>query len=215
MLVMIDLDNTLVDRAGAVRAWAHEFVAEHRLADGGVARIVELDADGYSDRRQVFTALRSSFDLTPSVDELLDAYRARVVELTEPAEGATACLASMRARGWSVVIVTNGSSGQQHDKIDSTGLRDLVDAVVVSGDHGIEKPDRRIYELAAERVSGHVAGAWMVGDSPENDIVGPARLGVRTVWIDRGRDWVHDGVVPDLVVGTLDGLAERLSSLER
>lgn len=214
MLVMIDLDNTLVDRAGAVRAWADEFVAEHGLADDALARIVELDADGYSDRRRVFGALRTSFGLTPSVDELLAAYRSRVVELTEPADGATACLASMRARGWSVVIVTNGSSGQQHAKVDSTGLRDLVDAVVVSGDHGIEKPDRRIFELAAERVSAHVAGAWMIGDSPENDVVGPARFDMRTVWVDRGRAWAHPDVRPDLVVGTLVGLADRLASVE-
>ncbi|MCP4966040.1 MAG: HAD-IA family hydrolase [bacterium] len=63
-------------------------------------------------------------------------------------------------------------SGQQHAKIDALGFRDLVDAVCVSGDLGVEKPSPEIFELAAEQASASLTGARMVGDSPANDVNG-------------------------------------------
>ena len=211
MLLMIDLDNTLVDRAGAVAEWAGEFVAEHALGFGAAEKIVELDRDGYSDRHTVFTAIRRQFGLETSVNALLDAYRSRVVEMTRLADGAVSCLGEMRDRGWSVVIVSNGSSGQQHAKIDATGIRELVDGVVVSGDLGIAKPDRRIFDIAATNVDRTIVGAWMVGDSPTNDIEGPAALGIRTAWIDRGRRWLGS-VQPDVIVSALGELVDAIEA---
>ncbi|KAG1648552.1 putative glutamine amidotransferase [Nymphon striatum] len=41
-----------------------------------------------------------------------------------------------RQAGWTIAIVTNGSSGQQHSKIDRLGVRGLVDVVVVSQEAG-------------------------------------------------------------------------------
>lgn len=208
---MIDLDNTLVERAAAVAEWAHEFVAEHGLPDDAVRQILELDRDGYSDRLTVFTTIRRSFGLDASVEELLCVYRSRVVELTRLATGARSCLAAMRVQGWSIVIVSNGSSGQQHAKIDATGLGRLVDGVVVSGDVDVAKPDHRIFHIAAELVGATAEGSWMVGDSAANDIVGPAAIGMRTAWLDRGRVWSHLDGAPDV---TVDSLAELVAAIE-
>jgi len=53
MLVMIDLDNTLLDRHAAVVAWTAEFAGEHSLPAGSADWILERDQDGYADRRTV------------------------------------------------------------------------------------------------------------------------------------------------------------------
>jgi FMN phosphatase YigB (HAD superfamily) len=105
--------------------------------------------------------------------------------------------------------VSNGSSGQQNGKVDALGLRGLVDVVVVSGDVGHRKPDPEIFRLAADRAAADLVGSWMVGDSPVNDVIGPARLGVRTAWIRRERLWTEAGVSPDR---TIDSLTELLHS---
>lgn len=199
----------LVRPTTAFLGWVEEFAVEFRLPAEACEWIVALDADGYAARRSVFGAIRERFDIRPSVDTLLQRYQGRVVELSRVSSGATECLGHLRAQGRRTAIVTNGSSGQQNDKVDVLGLRGLVDAVVVSGDVGRRKPDPEIFRLAAERADAELAGSWMVGDSPLNDIIGPARLGVRTVWIRRGRRWAETDVSPDR---TIDALTELLQS---
>lgn len=60
---MFDLDNTLGDRAGAVRAWADGFAAERALRDGAVEWMLEIDRDGYRDRVEAFGLIRERFAL--------------------------------------------------------------------------------------------------------------------------------------------------------
>ncbi|MGI9599442.1 MAG: HAD family hydrolase, partial [Acidimicrobiales bacterium] len=89
----------------------------------------------------------------------------------------------------------------------------LVDAVCISGDIGIEKPDPRIYRAAAELTNTPLDG-WMVGDSPVNDVVGAARLGLRTAWIRRGRAWTEAEATPTVIVDRLDQLAAAIDDVE-
>lgn len=212
MLVMIDLDNTLADRAGAVETWVDEFCDRWSLPDEAAPWILDQDNDGYSARAQVFQAIHERFQIDAPTEELLAAYQRRVVDLNRPLPGAVSSLQALRAKGWLLVIVTNGSSGQQHAKIDHLRLRDLVDGVVVSGDLGIKKPDRRIFDTAAAEFDVPLERCWMVGDSPVNDVVGPAELGLRTVWLARGRPWPEELDPPTAVINSMDELPEVIGS---
>lgn len=210
MLIMIDLDNTIGDRQAAVERWVDEFCRTHSLTLADRDWLIELDNDGYSAREEVFAAIRERFDLTEPVDQLLQHYRTRVVELTTPVAGARDALISMRTAGHQIAIVTNGSSGQQHGKIDRLKFRELVDAVVVSGDLDIKKPDRRIFDATAAATGAFLDDAWMIGDSAMNDVVGPQAIGVRTVWISRNRPWPAEHSPPTAIINTLNELAAVL-----
>lgn len=196
-----DLDNTIGDRQAAVERWVDEFSAAHLLTGADRDWLVDIDNDGYSAREEVFAAIR----------ELLQHYRTRVVELTTAVDGAYDALLSMRAAGHQIAIVTNGSSGQQHGKIDALGFRELVDAVIVSGDLEIKKPDRRIFDAAAAATDASLDGAWMIGDSAMNDVVGPQAIGIRTVWIRRERTWPVEHPEPTAIIDTLDELSAALA----
>ena len=41
-----------------------------------------------------------------------------------------------------------------------------------------------------------LAGAWLVGDSPEADIGGANALGLPSVWLHRGRRWSDPRYAP-------------------
>lgn len=207
---MLDLDNTLADRQAAVAAWVSEFSLEYGLPDGAEEWILDLDSDGYSDRSEIFRAIRSRFDLEPPLNRLLVEYRRRVVQLAVPTAGAVDCLVAMRSRDWTLALVTNGSSGQQHAKIDALGFRDLVDAVCVSGDLGVKKPSPEIFELAAEQAGASLDGAWMVGDSPTNDVDGVRNLGLKTAWVSRGRRWPDDLPPPTISISSLESLVDSI-----
>jgi putative hydrolase of the HAD superfamily len=74
---------------------------------------------------------------------------------------------------------------------------------VISEQAGVSKPNPRIFALAAQRVRMRLGGAWVVGDSPEADIGGAAAMGLPSVWLHRGRDWMDNRFAPTAVVGNV------------
>jgi len=66
------------------------------------------------------------------------------------------------------------------DRYDRTHFGRLFDAVVISGEEGVRKPDRQIYEIALERMALPAAAIVFVDDLAGN--LKPARaLGMATV----------------------------------
>ena len=80
------------------------------------------------------------------------------------------------------------------------GLEGLVNAVIVSGDLGIHKPDRRIFEWALTKIEGRAESTLFVGDNPTADILGASGVGMATAWIRLGREWPFDDRRPDYVL---------------
>ena len=142
-LAIFDLDNTLVDRAGAFRHWAAEFVARHRLDPAEQRWLVDADEGGFVPRPAFVSALRERYRLTGSPEALLADFRARLVTQLPPDPRVLAALGHLRAEGWRVAIATNGTVPQQRAKIRRASLADSVDAVVISDEVGVKKPDPR------------------------------------------------------------------------
>ncbi|WP_225987300.1 HAD-IA family hydrolase [Streptomyces spectabilis] len=92
-----------------------------------------------------------------------------------------------------VSIVTNATPWLDED-LARLGLTSLVDDVVGSAALGLAKPDRRIYELAAERVGAAVARCLFVDDREEN-VAAATALGMRGV-LYRGPDDLRAALAP-------------------
>jgi putative hydrolase of the HAD superfamily len=94
-----------------------------------------------------------------------------------------------------LALVTNGASCLQREKLAASGLEEHFDAVVVSGDLGIGKPEAAIFRHALSLL-GADEGV-MVGDSLDRDVDGARAAGLGAVWINRfgagpGRDGVPE-----------------------
>ncbi|GII65331.1 hypothetical protein Skr01_54160 [Sphaerisporangium krabiense] len=199
-LALFDLDNTLIDLDGAFLSWAEEFAEEHRLGRKAIDHLVKLDRNGLPHRELFFLKVRERFKLSASARELWAAYRRRMPHLVQCRPEVMAKLTELRALGWRVGIITNGTADNQFGKIQQTGLADAVDGYAVSGIEGIRKPDVGLFEIAARRCGADLAGGgWMVGDHPVSDIGGGHTAGLRTVWIRRG-SWAGHERPPDHVV---------------
>lgn len=109
-------------------------------------------------------ALRARFPLYPDADEVLVQLAGRV----------------------KLGIVTNGVRGLQRRKLNGCGLLHWFDAVAVSGEVGIGKPQPGIFEWTARQLGVPLSRCLMVGDNPERDVQGGLNAGLATVWIDRG-----------------------------
>lgn len=191
-LIMLDLDDTLVDREAVLRAWADEVATaagQTHLADWLVAYDRQ---DGKLRQRESFlsgVAARLGWD-TP-LDDLLASWPSVFGSRYRLERAVSEALAHAHTAGFRLAVVSNGETRTQRAKVDAMSLEDLVDGCVISGEIGIRKPDRRIFEIAAQRAGADFTGeVWVVGDDPVADIGGAARIGAHGLWVNRnGRDW--------------------------
>ncbi|MFI6297624.1 HAD family hydrolase [Nonomuraea sp. NPDC050790] len=162
-MALFDLDDTLIDLRAGFRVWAAEFAGDHSLDVEAVGWLVALDGDGLAHRGEFFARVRARFGLRSEAVELWADYRGRMPRLVECAPEVLDGLAKLRTLGRRVGIVTNGSADSQIGKIRCTGLVDAVDGYACSGVEGVRNPDRRLFEIAADRCGVSLGnGGWML-----------------------------------------------------
>ncbi|MFI9755132.1 HAD family hydrolase [Streptomyces collinus] len=198
-LVLFDLDNTLVDRRGALVDWAAEFTDRHGLENEERAYVLDMvDERAYP---STFDVIRSRYRLPMSADELWRAYCTDIAAMVSCPTAVLDGLDELRAASWRVGVATNGAVDIQRAKLRATGISERVDGVFVSEEVDARKPQTRHFALAAARCGTVLGdGGWMVGDNPVNDIGGGRSAGLRTIWIGNGRSWPLADPGPDHVV---------------
>lgn len=121
-------------------------------------------------------------------------------------------LSALRERGIRLGVVTNGPSGLQRVKLRVVGLEEHVDAVVISGEHGVHKPDPAIFALALEALGIPAGEALFVGVNPIADVAGARGAGLTSVWIDR--TGAEQTCEPHAVVTDLRGLLDLVGHVD-
>ncbi|WP_326563587.1 HAD family hydrolase [Micromonospora peucetia] len=209
-LLLLDLDNTLLDRAGPFRAWGERFLAGIGAPPADIDWLLSIDADGLTDRWDVADAVRDRYGLrVPSIDLVEELHDGVVANIRLDPLVACALRIADEA-GWTPVVVSNGGARQQEAMIRRTGLDRVVADWVISEEAGVSKPNPRIFALAARRARLSLRGAWVVGDGPEVDIGGAAAVGLPSVWLHRGRSWVDSRFAP---TRTVDGVIAAVAAV--
>jgi putative hydrolase of the HAD superfamily len=211
-LLLVDLDNTLIDRAGAFARWAGAFVASHGGSQADEEWLIAADRDGFEDRELLAAMIAERFWL-PGAEELVATLRGGLVDNIIVDDAVLTSLERARADGWLPYVVTNGTVPQQERKLSRTGLDQCVAGWVISEGVGLRKPDPGIFRLAAAQAGVALDGAWMIGDTAEADIEGAVNAGISSVWLRRGRDWEIAGYAPTRIADTfpeaVDGLRDH------
>jgi putative hydrolase of the HAD superfamily len=139
--------------------------------------------------------LQTSLPLDDVLDALLGAIRFRAYPEVPDV------LARLREGGARLAVVSNWDVSL-HDVLERTGLRPLVDAVVISAELGVAKPDPAIFRAALDRLGAVADGAVHIGDSLEHDVAGARAAGLEAVLVAR------NGVAAPAGVRTVASLAE-------
>ena len=182
--VGFDLDHTLAVPATARRsllAEAVDAVDAPPLEREAYVRAHRRNLAGET-REPIFADLLDDGPPGPTPRELARAYRRRVNDALVPVDGAEDLLADLRER-YRVGLLTNGPVRAQRSKLDVLGWDGAFDAVVVSGEVGAGKPDRRAFEALLDRLGTPADRTAYVGDELEADVVGAAEAGLRTVQV--------------------------------
>jgi putative hydrolase of the HAD superfamily len=181
-----------LDRAGAlpggaqperipphlVAAWERRDIsaADHRAAYGGLSRTVALPWDLH--------------------DVLYDRHMAPAAWAPYP--DTERVLRALRDRGLPVAVVSN-IGWDLRPVFRAHGLDGLVDAYVLSFEHGVQKPDARLFRIACEALGLPPQNVAMVGDSREAD-GGAAALGCPVFLVEH----LPVAARPEALLGVLD-----------
>jgi putative hydrolase of the HAD superfamily len=181
----------LPDARRAVRAEIALYRAEHDSA---------VDARSLAAlRRRCAAVIAGELGGVPAdlaLDALLGAIRFR------PYPEVPDVLAALRARGDRLAVVSNWDVSL-HDVLERTGLRGLVDAVVVSATAGAAKPEAAIFAQALTALGARPEEALHAGDDLEADVRGARAAGIAAVLVARDGGAVPAGV---RAIASLDGL---------
>jgi HAD superfamily hydrolase (TIGR01509 family) len=99
-----------------------------------------------------------------------------------PYPDAAEVLGELRRRGVRIAVVSN-IGWDLRPVFRTHGLDEFVDAYVLSYEHGVQKPDPRLFRVACDALGLAPADAVMVGDDRRAD-AGAARLGCRVHLVD-------------------------------
>lgn len=218
--VFFDFDDTLQSRKGAYRLYCEHFLSKYFPEISEEERLQKLDEmedhvdGGYKDREVYFPEMIElwKWENHPPLQELYDSFNYDFGKFVVLLDGAKDVLVTLKERGYIVGAITNGVSSLQNTKLDTAKIRGLFDVVVVSGDIGIYKPDRRIFDEAVRRAGVKNEEALFVGDHPINDIEGALGADMQVIRMNYG-DFKGKGLNKDGVLAEIEDIREVLNYL--
>jgi putative hydrolase of the HAD superfamily len=111
-----------------------------------------------------------------------------------------------------LAVVTDAQSAHARGELHQVGLLRYFDPIIVSGDHGYRKPDRRLFQLALDGMSVAAEHTVYVGNDMYRDIFGAREAGLKTVMFDSDQGTkVHLDCVADYTITDFRDLLEILA----
>ena len=126
-----------------------------------------LEAVGVNDQQLADTFCREALGRIPTKGNLVP--------------GSIELLEYLRPK-YNMYILSNGFKELQSRKMKTAGIDGYFDALILSEDIGVNKPDRRLYEYALDKTSSALGESIMIGDMFETDIAGAANIGMDNIY---------------------------------
>ncbi len=202
--IIFDLDETM----RRFLEGQHERLFGSESAADFAATVLSHQDGGYADKRVAYELALQELGRNPAdLDNLMDDFEQNYGADAICFPDVPRVLAGLHDRVH-MGLISNGRSVGQRAKLASAGIDACFDAIVISGEVGISKPDPAIFLHCMARLNVTAQESIYVGDHPGNDIEPAARLGMKTVWLRndsqievRRADAVIDHIreLPDLI----------------
>ncbi|XP_071378686.1 N-acylneuraminate-9-phosphatase [Centroberyx affinis] len=235
--ILFDLDNTLIEtaRAGAVAIQKTSELLKTALGldDNAISSI--CDKFKHKLLHETFdpTAGRSIDEVrvghwqegiqeilgscpTPSLPtDCYNLWKNSRLEILSLSPETCSLLKDLRSR-YKLLLLTNGETQTQREKVVVAGCEEFFDTIVIGGEHAEQKPFVSIFRLCFGLLGVEAQDCVMVGDSLDTDIEGGLNAGVRaSVWINNTGGALPEGSVkPDYTIPTVLDLPGILAELK-
>lgn len=120
---------------------------------------------------------------------------------------------SQLAKRYKLAVVTNGFTELQQIRLQKTGLAEFFQAVFISEQIGVAKPDVRVFEHIFKQLNITTKETvLMVGDTLTSDIQGGVNAGVDTCWYNPHSHENHTELTPTYEIKSLHELLALMAS---
>jgi 2-haloacid dehalogenase len=112
----------------------------------------------------------------------------------------------MLAKKFPLALVTNGIAAVQRPRFAAAPITSYFQAVVISEEVGVAKPDPRIFAPALRKIGVDAGEVLYVGDSVTSDMAAARNAGMDFCWFNPGRLPVPDGQAPAFIIAAIKEL---------
>lgn len=115
-----------------------------------------------------------------------------------------------------LAVVSDGQSAWARAELNAAGLADFFDPVIVSGDFGYRKPDRRLFKKALKKMDLSADEVIFIGNDLYRDIYGANQAGIKSVFFRSNQgDHNFEKARPDYIINTFEELEAAVRLLDK
>jgi putative hydrolase of the HAD superfamily len=116
---------------------------------------------------------------------------------------------------YQMAVVSDGQSAWAEPELRAVGLDGYFSPVIVSGDFGYRKPDRRLFHAALSAMKLTPEQVIFVGNDMYRDVYGAGRLGMKTVFFSSNQGGKEmAGMAPDYIIYRFAELRQAVDFLK-
>lgn len=220
--VVFDLDHTLFDRYGTIRAVVPSFREKFNINEAVTDEFFTQELI-WADKHYVHNGWKEIlahlvkcgiFKDVPEYDEyeafLISCFKKVAVKFPF----ANPTLQKIREMGYKTGLITNSDPHVQERKLELLGLYPYLDEIIISGATPYRKPQKEIFQLMADKLGISTGEMMFVGDHPVCDVDGSRNAGCVPVWVKTTGTWIFPEIEkPELQVETVEEIPAILKNI--
>ncbi len=184
--IVFDMDETLLDRDATMLHFLRQQHNRFALTvdkESLCQSILGHQLGGYGDKLEAYQKACAEVKLPSSMaTELFTDFIQNYGDESVLIEGVESILEALHGNVL-LGMVTNGRSRSQRGKIRGAGLDRYFDVIKVSEEEKVGKPEPEIFHRCLAELHCSPSETLFVGDHPVNDVEGPHKIGMQTVWV--------------------------------
>jgi len=194
-----------------------QIMKEQRTAYG--ERYAEFDAIGIF--REIVKQHSTDFTRglpTEKIEQLprllAETYRAASRFRLQPYPGVEDTIRQLHPK-YHLAIISDGQTAYAVPELNAVGLSGYFDPIIISGDVGYRKPDKRLFTAVLTAMQMEPSEVLYVGNDIYRDIYGAQRLGMKTVFFKSNQGAQEkEGVKPDYIIYNFPELLNAIHFFE-
>ncbi|MCI5145958.1 MAG: HAD family hydrolase [Candidatus Electrothrix sp. AR3] len=112
-------------------------------------------------------------------------------------------------------IVSDGQSAYALPELNAVGLLNSFSPIIISGDFGFRKPDKRLFEKALAAMKMQAEEVLFIGNDMYRDVCGAQRIGLKTIFYKSNQGAQEkEGIEPDYIIYTFPELLQAVHFFE-
>lgn len=181
-VIVFDLDDTLYNELDFLKS-AYKSIAQYLEPTDWKPLYISIFSL-YRCGSNVFEFLVEKYKIDIKV--LIDMYRNHKPEI-QLFDGVINVLNAIKSNKGSIGIITDGRSKTQRAKLESLGVYDYIDEIIISEELGSEKPSVDNFRAIENAISG--TQYYYIADNLKKDFVAPNYLGWKSIaLLDNGKN---------------------------